>query len=495
MEEQETIEPEFEKEINLKKEFELKEENKIYKLKMELDKNGIIFELNLISELSYYNYIKRYNYNDLIKILNLSTNIYNNISKIFNYIELKEFKILDEKRNKKIIINGKDKIILNENKNQDIINILINEINKQNEKINNLIKLNAEKDTKINDLNSKYEELKKELNLISNNKKINKANEENKINFKFNKDKEDLKINIKNAKNICVDDIIIENIGDMKYDKLYFVIDKNESDKDITFIDKKNLYAYQLQTGNRKLENIKITLKIDSPKIDKTYTAYFYIKDNKENSPKLSKPFIINIKLQKEEIDQLKLQKAEANKLYDEYNNIYKLSELCSKEEAIKNFLEFNNAKILIEEWIKIKMEEKEKIKQLYDELNSEFKLENNNFNKNNTLNKFKELNFDKEKIIKWIKSEINKNAEKIYKKLNIPNYINKDEAINKIISENFNEENINKWTIEENLLNLFDEDYSILSIIEEDEIREKIRELDYNKDKIDDWIRSKLEE
>ena len=590
MEEEETTEPEFKKEIELKKEYELKEENKIYKLKIELDKDEIIFELNLISELSYYNYIKRYDYNDLRKKLNLLANIYNNLTKIFNYIDLIEYKIIDGKGNKKIIINNKDKIILDENKNKDIINLLINEINnikeinnKQDEKINNLIKLNIEKDTQINNLKSKYEELMKELSLISNNKTIytsnlkqrensgysttpnkipysnreekkdtlinytqkeldkiikiqrwsrriiailkgykireslisqnkknyaNKLDGRNKINFKFNKDKIDLKIDIENAKYICVNDIIIENIGekDMIFDKLYFAIDKNKSDKDITFSDVNNLYVYQLPNKKGiiygKPENFNITLKIDSPKIDKTYTAYFYIKDNnKENSPKLSNPFIINIKLlQKEEINQIKMQKDEANKLYDEYNKLYKLSELCSKEEVIKNFLELKNEKILIEKWINVKMEEKEKkIKQLYDELNIVYNFENYIFNKNDILNKFKELNFDKEKIIKWIESEIEINVNKaliIYHKLNFPNPIDEIEAIRKIISENFNEENINNWITnwkidqEENLLVIFNEEYSILKFLTEDKIIKKIRELDYNIDKINEWVK-----
>ena len=590
MDEQETTEPEFMKGIELKKEYELKEENKIYKLKIELDKDEIIFELNLISELSYYNYIKRYEYKDLRKKLNLPENIYNNITKIFNYLDLIEYKIIDGKGNKKIIINNKDKIILDENKNKDIINLLINEINnikeinnKQDEKINNLIKLNIEKDTQINNLKSKYEELMKELSLISNNKTIytsnlkqrensgysttpnkipysnreekkdtlinytqkeldkiikiqrwsrriiailkgykireslisqnkknyaNKLDGRNKINFKFNKDKIDLKIDIENAKYICVNDIIIENIGekDMIFDKLYFAIDKNKSDKDITFSDVKNLYVYQLPTKKGiiygKPENFNITLKIDSPKIDKTYTAYFYIKDNnKENSPKLSNPFIINIKLlKKEEINQIKMQKDEANKLYDEYNKLYKLSELCSKEEVIKNFLELKNEKILIEKWINVKMEEKEKkIKQLYDELNIVYNFENYFFNKNDILNKFKELNFDKEKIIKWIESEIEINVNKaliIYHKLNFPNPIDEIEAIRKIISENFNEENINNWITnwkidqEENLLVIFNEEYSILKFLTEDKIIKKIRELDYNIDKINEWVK-----
>ena len=103
VEEQETIEPEINKE--LKKEYELNVDNKIYKLKVELNINEIIFELNLISEISYYNYIRKYKYNELIKELNLSNNIYNDIIKIYNYLDIKEYKIIF------IFLFNSDKII------------------------------------------------------------------------------------------------------------------------------------------------------------------------------------------------------------------------------------------------------------------------------------------------------------------------------------------------------------------------------------------------
>ena len=86
-EEPETIEPEIDKEINLKKEYELNDKDKKYNLKIYLDNNEIIFELNLISEISYYNYIKKYKYNDIIKELNLS-----NINDIYNYFDKKNIK-------------------------------------------------------------------------------------------------------------------------------------------------------------------------------------------------------------------------------------------------------------------------------------------------------------------------------------------------------------------------------------------------------------------
>ena len=63
-------------------------------------------------------------------------------------------------------------------KKKDIINVLINEINKmkeinnkQNEKINELIKINENKDNKINNLEIKYNELKEEINFIKDSKK------------------------------------------------------------------------------------------------------------------------------------------------------------------------------------------------------------------------------------------------------------------------------------------------------------------------------------
>ena len=46
-----------------------------------------------------------------------------------------------------------------------------------------------------------------------------------------------------------------------------------------------------------------------------------------------------------------------------------------------------------------------------------------------------------------------------------------------------------------EELLNIFDEEYSILSILEEDEVIEKIKELNYNEDKIRNWIEDKIDQ
>ena len=179
---EETTEPEYDSE--LKKEYELNQENKKYNLEIELTSNTIIFELKIISEISYYIYSRKYTYNDIIKDLNLSVNIYDDLSKVFEYIEIDEYQIIEENKNKKIKINNKGTILLYEKKNPDIQKILINElhitkteINKQNEKINELFKINREKDKKIKYLESKCNNIKKELdiliNIYKNKKEIN----------------------------------------------------------------------------------------------------------------------------------------------------------------------------------------------------------------------------------------------------------------------------------------------------------------------------------
>ena len=65
--------------------------------------------------------------------------------------------------------------------------------------------------------------------------------------------------------------------------------------------------------------------------------------------------------------------------------------------------------------------------------------------------------------------------------------------------NENKKEENENKKEDNENLLQeivkKFDEEYNIFTIVEEDEFREKIIELNYDEDKIREWIERKLAE
>ena len=120
-----------------KKEYEIKKGDN--KIRIEINNDEII--IILIIGLSYYKYIKKYKYEEIVKELELYE--YNNIKEIYNYLIKSEYKIINKEKIKKIIINDKE---MNLNKkiltNEELLKILINEINNQNEKITYMMKFN-----------------------------------------------------------------------------------------------------------------------------------------------------------------------------------------------------------------------------------------------------------------------------------------------------------------------------------------------------------------
>ena len=155
--EKETITPEYEE---MKKEYEMKLNDN--KLRIEI--NNDIIKFILLIGISYNKYIKEYKYEEIIKELVLD---YKDINEIYEYLIRSEYEI--KKEEKKIIINKNKEIKLEEKilKNEEIIKIIINEIkemkeknNKENERINELIKRNEENEKKIRILENKYDELK-----------------------------------------------------------------------------------------------------------------------------------------------------------------------------------------------------------------------------------------------------------------------------------------------------------------------------------------------
>ena len=173
-----------EQEKNISEYFEIKINNN--KLRIEINNDKIMFIL--ITGISYYKYIKEYNYDDITKELNLLE--YKDINNIYNYLIKSEYIINNDE--KKIIINDKE-IKLNEKilTNDEIIKILMDEIKNQNDKINELIKSNEDKDDKINKLEYKYNEVIVRINEIDNikNKEKNEIIEENE-NIEENKNEE-----------------------------------------------------------------------------------------------------------------------------------------------------------------------------------------------------------------------------------------------------------------------------------------------------------------
>jgi hypothetical protein len=174
-----------EEHLYYKKEYELYTNGKKYKLLINMSNKEVFFTLDILSEISCYNYINKCLYINLVKDLDLTLEINDNINKVFEYLELiiakNDYKIIDDNKNKRLIINNKELISLKENLlyNHDIIKTLIDEIKIIKDSNNRLVKLNEEKDNIIENLEFKYKSLKEDLNnIIKNNdliirKKIN----------------------------------------------------------------------------------------------------------------------------------------------------------------------------------------------------------------------------------------------------------------------------------------------------------------------------------
>ena len=148
------------------------------------------------------------------------------------------------------------------------------------------------------------------------------------------------------------------------------------------------------------------------------------------------------------------------------------MENICDENEGKEKIEELKFDKEKIKEWIKEKEIEIEKLKieNIYNELNAEFDI-GDKIDKNEVLNKIKEKNFDKESIKEWLKSKLNSGDG---------------------IDNDNNNDNIDKKRVDE-LVELFDSEYNILNILEEDEFRQKIVELNYDEKVIRDWIEEKL--
>ena len=159
MEEPETIEPEY---LDIKKEYEIKVDDN--KIRIEMNNNEIIFSLFI--NLSYNKYIKRFKYDEFIKIYKISKE--KDINKIYNDIINYKYEI--NEKEKKIIFNNENEIKLEENiklTNEEMIKELIIEIK-------NIKKEKKELENKVYELENKVDELenkvyyKDEINLIYN---------------------------------------------------------------------------------------------------------------------------------------------------------------------------------------------------------------------------------------------------------------------------------------------------------------------------------------
>ena len=95
--------------------------------------------------------------------------------------------------------------------------------------------------------------------------------------------------------------------------------------------------------------------------------------------------------------------------------------------------------------------------------------------------------------------SEINKiKAKTMYARLiakynNIKDAANEENIIKKIIELNFDEMEIKGYYDMERIYNELENEYGISGFIDEDAMKDKIKELNYDKELIIDWIESVL--
>ena len=372
---------------------------------------------------------------------------------------------------------------------------------------------------------------KKEYNFGANNileeededEDIKNNDNNNKIEIKFENEVIELVKKAKEAKFMEIENITIENIGTISYKNLYLVKDIEQSSPDFSFLSNSkettdfNKLSLDGDFEPKKKQSNLVSVKIEYPKINEQYTLILYVRE-KTKGRNLSKPLKITVKVISNE-DEPKNKEEEANTLFQELNNNNNdLSNMFNKQEVIEKIIQLNFDRNSINEWIKAKVEEKKKeeYENLYKELETQYNLKNINIDKQEVIKKIKDENLNKNKIEEWLKLRINEifdeKAQKLFSELE-SNYnlsssgINKEDVINRIKADNFDKEKIENWI--KGLLNkpnppgpnpevekLFDdleEEYSISSIVDKDEVIKKIIELNCDREKINKYIEDSM--
>ena len=276
------------KNIIIKKEYNLDINNNKYNLIITLDNEFIEFKVYQLNDIKFIYYKNKFNLNNINNILDLSLNIYNNLEKVLQLIDLayknKNLLInidINNKMNliiryqigfmkhecliplieKELDINEKFEIIFNE-----IILLKKLEDRRINEKIKNIEKL-------LLDIKTKFEEnlniinlLKNEVVLDLNSKRI--GNDEIKY-LKYLKDFKELKeLNL--YKNNISDISVLENVKFEKLEKLN--LGWNEISNNINIL--KNVNFKELKVLDLKGNNISDISVLEDVKFEKLEKLY-----------------------------------------------------------------------------------------------------------------------------------------------------------------------------------------------------------------------------
>jgi hypothetical protein len=176
-------------------------------------------------------------------------------------------------------------------------------------------------------------------------------------------------------------------------------------------------------------------------------------------------------------------------------------------------------------------IQKKNKANEIFEEIKNQFPNHQNLINQGEIINKLVNNNLNKDEIVNDInnkieeqqKEEINKKAENIYNDLNLENVaLDKKEVLDYIKNHNFDKEEVQKWINEkkpkpqqpeipaqpepprnngnkqndEKVNQIYDEleeEYGISGFIDEETAKDKIRELNLDREKINEWIENTL--
>ena len=399
---------------------------------------------------------------------------------------------------------------------------------------NDINKIKEETDGMSEGLNELYKKQKDDKDKNNNNKdniemsnikemdkkKLNQRNqfeynndEENELNINFNSNRINEELDIKKSKFFTIDNIIIKNTGNNSYRNLCYVIDEVNSDKDIKFFGNDRQINMTEITMNGDFEHndelkSSITLTIKNPEVDKEYKLIIQVKEKNKNKI-LSHPLEIYIKLKQYE-DPIQQKQNKAILIYEELRKGYPGNEdLINKDEIIDKYMNDTFNKDEFKKSIDAKIKEKEekqneeRAESIYNKLN----IDNIDINKNEIITFIKQQNFDEEKVKIWIENKKLEKAEKIYNELSQLNDVKlpeKDQAMKKIIEQNYDVnvikelyKNNNADQKEDPRVNEIyaevDNDYGVSSFMDENVVKAKIKELNYDKEKVKEWVEEAL--
>ncbi len=297
---------------------------------------------------------------------------------------------------------------------------------------------------------------------------VNK-NEEGNI-FEFIEKSMNIEYNL-NDKIIQVENIKIKNISLKEYElNLFYWFKDEKSDKKINLYDEsqKKIENEVHFTSNEKCKsqeeknNLNLSLIVNEPKENNNYKMYISIINSINKKVISTQPLEINVLYKKEE-------KKNINDILSKIKSEVKFFDFLSDKDAVKIIEENINLgedqiKQIIEQNIeKIK---KKKVKDLLDKFENEIHF-SKFLNNDQVKEKILSFEFDEKKINEWIINQKPKDPEPQPKPEPGP-------------SQNLDVEKIYQ---------ILDENYNISTYLEDDEVYNKIKELNGDVDKLLEWV------